>query len=128
MKRYIANRVTTLGAALALLLVAGIAASVVAAPADGDPVQRLSIEVTSRGFVPATIELEAGVPAELVFTRTTASGCAAQVHVPDLGIEKTVLPHGQAVTIAFTPDKPGTYELFCGMNMFRGKIVVKAAG
>jgi plastocyanin domain-containing protein len=113
---------------LVVLTVGGAAALHAATPrlAGAHDVQRAAIEVTSRGFVPETVGLVAGVPAELVFTRTTASGCAAVVHIPDLGVDRTELPQGEAVTIRFTPTEPGSYEFLCGMNMLRGTIVVKA--
>jgi P-type Cu+ transporter len=91
-----------------------------------DPeVQRISIEATARGFVPDTVTLTAGVPAELVFTRTTPSGCAALVHIPDFAVPKTALPQGEAVTISIKPTAAGVHEFRCGMDMLRGVIVVK---
>lgn len=93
----------------------------------GDPeVQRVEIEATARGFVPAEVELVAGVPAELVFTRTTASGCSASVQIAELDVKPTPLPQGEPVTIAITVEKPGTYIFACGMNMLKGKLVVRA--
>jgi plastocyanin domain-containing protein len=94
-----------------------------------DPeIQRISIEATARGFVPDTVTLTAGVPAELAFTRNTPSGCAAQVHIPDFGVGKTALPQGEAVTISIKPTAAGVHEFRCGMNMLRGVIVVTVAG
>jgi plastocyanin domain-containing protein len=62
-----------------------------------------------------------------VFTRTSPSRCVAEVHVPDLGVGKTPLTLGQPVTVRVTPDKPGVYEFRCGMDMLRGRLIVKAA-
>jgi P-type Cu+ transporter len=91
-----------------------------------DPeIQRISIEATARGFVPDTVKLTAGVPADLVFTRTTPSGCAAQVHIPDFAVAKTALPQGEPVTIRIKPTAAGVHEFRCGMNMLRGVIVVE---
>jgi P-type Cu+ transporter len=88
-------------------------------------VQRVSIEVTSGGYVPGAILLERGLPAELVFTRTTGSGCAAEVHIPELGVAKTALPQDEAVTVRFTPEKAGTFAFLCGMDMLRGTLIVE---
>jgi plastocyanin domain-containing protein len=99
-----------------------------ASPAPPDPtaaVERVEIQVTARGFVPAEIELVAGIPVELVFVRTTASGCTSHVHIPGLGVEKTMLPEREPVVISITPQAPGSYELLCGMNMLRGTIRVR---
>jgi P-type Cu+ transporter len=92
------------------------------------PATRVEIEVTARGFVPDAIEVVAGQPVDLVFTRTTASGCAAQVQIPALGVQRTALPQGEPVTVRVAPRAPGTYEFACGMNMFKGTIRVMAAG
>lgn len=88
-------------------------------------VQRAAITVTPRKYAPSAVVLAAGIPAELVFTRPEAGGCGDEVHVPDLGVEKTALPVGEAVTIRFTPAEPGTYEFLCGMNMLRGELIVE---
>jgi P-type Cu+ transporter len=127
------GKIAALGAlATSLLLTAGSWAGTLEAPTsrDGEPdVARVEIEVTARGFVPAEIELVAGKPADLVFTRTTASGCTSHVHIPGLGVAKTVLPQTEPVTVRVTPREPGSYEFLCGMNMLRGTIrVVPAAG
>jgi hypothetical protein len=89
-----------------------------------EDVQRAAIEVTSSGYTPATIRLERGLPAELVFTRTTASGCTAEVHIPEVGVAKTALPQGEAVTVLFTPGTSGAFAFLCGMDMLRGTLIV----
>jgi hypothetical protein len=45
--------------------------------------------------------------------------------LPDLGVEKTDLPLGEAVTIEVTPEEAGTFRFACGMDMVRGTILVK---
>jgi plastocyanin domain-containing protein len=30
----------------------------------------------------------------------------------------------EIVTLEIRPEKPGTYEFVCGMNMFHGKLIV----
>lgn len=43
---------------------------------------------------------------------------------PSLGI-KRALPLNEAVIIEITPEKGGTLEFACGMNMLRGSVVVE---
>jgi plastocyanin domain-containing protein len=90
-----------------------------------DDVQRAEITVLPGGYEPSAIALEAGVPAELVFTRPAEAGCGDEVQIPDFGVEKTTLPVGEAVTVRFTPEEPGTYTFTCGMNMLRGTLLVE---
>lgn len=86
--------------------------------------QSAAITVTEKGFEPANINLQAGVPARMTFTRKTEATCATSVVFPDFGIEKK-LPLNQPVTVEFTPKQTGTLSYACGMNMLRGKVVVQ---
>lgn len=124
-------RRTIVTAAMATLLVAFVAlAGLAPRVAEGQVHElgrdtvRVHVEAGSAGFAPDTVRLVAGRPAEMVFTRTSASGCMAEVHIPDLGVPKTALPQGQPVTIRIMPSAAGVYEFRCGMNMRRGTIIV----
>ncbi len=86
--------------------------------------QTVTIEASGTGFKPAQVELKAGVPARLVFTRVTDQTCATEVIFPDLKITKK-LPLNKPVTVEFTPAKPATLTFTCGMDMLSGKLVVK---
>jgi P-type Cu+ transporter len=119
------SRTLALGCGALLLLAMGAhAASASRAGAPPADVRRVSIEATGKGFAPDTVRLPVGAPADLVFTRTTSSGCMAQVHIPDLGIGKTALTLNEPVVIRVTPEKAGSYEFRCGMDMHRGVIIV----
>ncbi|MEM8558043.1 MAG: cupredoxin domain-containing protein, partial [Bacteroidota bacterium] len=82
--------------------------------------------VGPRGYDPISIELQAGVPARLVFTRTIESACAEEIQAPDFAVPVTDLPLGEPVAIEFTPDEAGTFSYVCGMDMMRGTVVVQA--
>ena len=84
---------------------------------------RIDIAITADGFEPARINVDAGVAVELVFTRKTAKTCATEVAVPSLKIKKP-LPLNEPVTIPLTPEKRDI-DFACGMNMLKGKLVVK---
>lgn len=101
----------------------------------GDPVSThqmeggvhvVAIEAGAGGYDPSQIELVAGVPVRLVFTRTTTSPCLAQVMAPDFGIEPVDLPMNEAVAIEFTPETAGTFSFACGMNMVHGTVIVRS--
>lgn len=80
--------------------------------------------IVDGGYKPGVIELEKGVPAELVFIRKDKSACFEEVVLPDFGVN-THLPTDKPYTVTITPDKAGEYTYACGMNMFFGKVVVK---
>ena len=87
-------------------------------------VQEVQVEVRA-SYSPDRIEVEAGRPVRLMFVRREANPCTEQVIVPAFGIVRD-LPVGRPVPVEFTPARPGEYEFHCGMNMVRGRVVVKA--
>ena len=88
-------------------------------------VQVVEITVGSLGYSPSRIELQAGIPARLIFTRTSDAGCTEEVHIPDFDIGRTALPMNEPVAIAFTPSEPGSYTFACWMNMIKGTLIVR---
>lgn len=90
------------------------------AAADSAPI---AIQVDASGYHPGSVEVQAGRPVTLVFTRTSDEGCGQQLVFPSLGIRKD-LPLGEAVPVTFTPTS-GTVDFTCGMNMLRGSVVVR---
>lgn len=86
--------------------------------------QRFEIAVTAAGFSPAHIDAAATAPVELVFTRKTDQTCAKEIVVPSVKIRKA-LPLNTPVTVTLAPQKAGTIDFACGMNMFKGSVVVK---
>ncbi len=85
----------------------------------------LEIDVTVKGgYQPATVVARAGQPLRLNFTRREATPCGEEVVLPDFG-KRAHLPQDKTVPIEVTPEKPGEYEFTCGMNMYRGKLIVE---
>ncbi|HLM56589.1 MAG TPA: cupredoxin domain-containing protein [Pyrinomonadaceae bacterium] len=83
------------------------------------------VDVTVKGgYRPASINAEAGRPLRLSFTRREATPCGEEVVLPDFG-RRAHLPQGETVSLEVTPPAPGEYEFTCGMNMYKGRIVVR---
>ena len=61
---------------------------------------------------------------QLKFVRKDSSDCTREVVFPALDIRRD-LPYDQPVVVHLPALKPGEYEFRCGMNMIRGKIVVR---
>lgn len=80
--------------------------------------------IVNGGYLPKVVELQAGIPTELVFIRKDPSNCLEEVVLPDFGIKAT-LPLNKEHTIKIDAAKPGRYKYACGMNMFYGEIDVK---
>lgn len=87
-------------------------------------VQTAKVTVNDMGFSPASVPLKAGVPARMIFTRTSKGTCATSVVMPEYKVKRD-LPLNKPVTVTFTPKKAGSYTFSCGMNMMKGSVVVR---
>ncbi len=79
--------------------------------------------IVKGGYSPEVISIPKGKTTILNFTRHDSSSCLEEVVLPDFKTRK-YLPMNVTVSIPVTPNKTGTYEISCGMNMFHGKIIV----
>jgi len=86
--------------------------------------QQRTILVNSEGYRPLAIRLQRGVPARLTFIRKNADSCGTEILIPAYNIDKS-LPLNIPVVVQLTPNRSGRFKFTCGMNMFRGAIVVR---
>lgn len=86
--------------------------------------QRATIVVNSEGYQPANVVLRRGVRARLTFIRKSAAGCGTEIVVPAYGINRP-LPLNVPVVVTFTPKATGRIKITCGMDMFRGSLIVR---
>lgn len=80
--------------------------------------------MTEKGFQPDTIKLKRGIPARVTFVRKVEETCATEVVIPEFNVKRD-LPFKEPVVVEFTPSKRGVFSFTCGMNMLRGKMVVR---
>jgi plastocyanin domain-containing protein len=113
---------TTAGLALA----AGLLVPTTQAKADSSHHETtVEIEIIVKGgYQPNRVEIVQGQHVKLKFLRKESSGCSREVVFPALGIRKE-LPQGEPVVIQLPKLDPGEYEFTCGMNMIRGKLIVR---
>lgn len=95
----------------------------VAARSSERGVQEIDVTVKG-GYQPAIITAEAGQLLRLNFTRRESTPCGEEVILPDFG-KRAPLPQDRTVPVEIRPEKPGEYEFTCGMNMYRGKLIVQ---
>jgi plastocyanin domain-containing protein len=112
------------GLAITLLLLSGAACAARDQAVHDSGVTRVALSVTEDGFVPAEVKVPAGKPVTLVVTRKTDRTCATELVMKDHQINQP-LPLGKPVEITFTPDHAGTITYACGMDMYKGTIVVE---
>jgi hypothetical protein len=95
-----------------------------ATPGPHAPPGSVLVNISMVGFDPAVIPAKAGQPIKLAFYRPNAANCAREVVFPDLGIRKD-LPPGETTVVELTPPKSGSLGFACGMNMLKGKLIVR---
>ena len=83
----------------------------------------INIEVNG-GYSPEIISVPLGQKTKLNFTRTDSTECLSEIVLADFKIKK-YLPLNEKVSIEITPDKKGEFIYACGMNMYKGKIIVR---
>jgi thiol-disulfide isomerase/thioredoxin len=83
-----------------------------------------TINVMRDGYDPSSVTLRRGVRARLTFIRRVQDSCGTEIVIPGYGINRP-LPLNVPVTVVFTPRRSGRYKFTCGMNMFRGTLVVR---
>lgn len=87
-------------------------------------VQKVTVRVENAGYTPSSVAVKAGKPVELTFILGKNPGCGQVVQLPALGVKRT-LKAGETSVVKFTPKKAGSLAFTCGMNMYKGQVVVK---
>ena len=83
------------------------------------------VDVTVKGgYQPASIVAAVGRPLRLNFTRRESTPCGEEVVLPEFG-RRAHLPEDETVAVEIVPREPGVYEFTCGMNMYKGKLIVR---
>ncbi|MEO5988100.1 MAG: cupredoxin domain-containing protein [Candidatus Eisenbacteria bacterium] len=86
--------------------------------------KEVKIVADENGFTPSTVTVKRGEPLVLVVTRKTDSTCATEAVFAETG-KRYDLPKDQPVRIELPTDAAGTLHFACGMDMFRGEIVIE---
>ena len=79
--------------------------------------------IVSGGYKPSVVKLKKNVTTTLLLKRTEHNSCLEEIVFPDFKI-KEYLPVNEEIKIDITPTKKGEFEFHCGMNMYKGKMVV----
>ena len=85
-------------------------------------IQKIRIRA-EKGYHPAHIQLQKGVPAEITFHRVTPSNCYKEILFEEEGILEPIGVDEEKV-IRFTPQEFGQHEFSCGMKMQKGSYTV----
>jgi heme/copper-type cytochrome/quinol oxidase subunit 2 len=85
---------------------------------------KIEMMVTPTGYTPNVIKVKKGVPVELNITNPGDNSCFSTFMMPDFDLNNVNLKAG-TTKLTFTPDKEGEYTFSCGMNMFKGTVIIE---
>ena len=94
-----------------------------AATVSDSGIQEIAITVKG-GYSPDVIEVVKNKLVRLKFYRDETSSCSEELVFSEFKLRRE-LPAFETTVIDITPTKAGTFEFTCGMNMLRGKLVVR---
>jgi plastocyanin domain-containing protein len=84
--------------------------------------QQVRLTADESGYVLTPSRLSKGVPVKMDVDLQTVKGCARTVVISAFGVRKAVSKDDS--TIEFVPNKSGTFDVVCGMNMVKGSLTV----
>ena len=93
-------------------------------PADpGQQVQDVYVKALSTGaYDNPQVEVKRGVPVRFHFSTDGHAGCGSALYLD--GFNVRLVSSGEDEVAEFTPQQDGTFPYHCGMNMFRGRMIV----
>lgn len=100
-----------------------------AVPVTGDRVsvvgdrQTVVVTAVEGAYVPADLQVRAGLPTVLVVRSEHARGCVRALVIPSLGVEK-ILPVNGDTEIDLGVLKPGSLDYSCSMGMYTARLTV----
>jgi plastocyanin domain-containing protein len=108
---------------LSLLLLLISVFGTVSMQAQPKKIKTVRINIREEGYAPASVSVRKGQTVRLVFYRANSYNCGDEVVFPALNIKRKI-PVRTPVSVTFTPRRAGEISFACGMDMYRGKILV----
>lgn len=85
--------------------------------------QEVDMQIKADGYSPDVIIAKKGIPLKINLTSDNDAGCAIDIVFPEFNINRTV-PAGSSEVIEIMPERKGTYNYRCSMDMYRGKLII----
>ena len=105
----------------ALFLLSGSGKAVSQILPDGE-VQTIKLSVNGGNYVLEPAKIKKGIPAKIEADLINMPGCSKSIVIPSMGISKTFSSKDNV--LEFVPDKAGTFNIACSMNMYKGTFEV----
>jgi plastocyanin domain-containing protein len=91
-----------------------------------DGVRKIDVMASMNGYNPERIAGKPGEQLVLVFTRTVEGECLRELKTPEGKVIE--LPMNKPVEVPVTLPQAGEVAFACGMDMFKGTIIVQPQG
>jgi|WetSurMetagenome_2_1015567.scaffolds.fasta_scaffold1135805_1 plastocyanin domain-containing protein len=85
-------------------------------------VQVVKLSVVNGKYVMSPSEFKVGVPVRIEADMANMPGCSKTIVIPSFNVRKSFTSTDN--TVEFTPDKAGTFNIMCSMNMYQGTFTV----
>ena len=85
-------------------------------------VQVVKLSVENGKYIMNPSEIKKGIPVRIEADINNMPGCSKSIIISSLNIRKTF--NSGDNKLEFTPDKAGTFNIACSMNMYRGTFSV----
>ncbi|MFA5953234.1 MAG: cupredoxin domain-containing protein [Candidatus Pacearchaeota archaeon] len=87
-----------------------------------EDIQVVKLSVENGKYVLSPSEFKKGIPVRIEADVLNMPGCSKSIVIPSFDIRKSFT--SQDNTLEFIPDKAGTFNIMCSMNMYQGTFVV----
>lgn len=88
-------------------------------------VQIVKLNVQNSNYILTPSEVKKGIAVRIEADMSNMPGCSKSIVIPGFEISKTFTASDN--TVEFTPDKAGTFNIACSMNMYKGTFTVLEA-
>jgi plastocyanin domain-containing protein len=85
-------------------------------------VQVVKLSVVNGKYILNPSEIRKGVTVRLEADMSKMPGCSKTIVIPSFNVKKSFTSTDN--TVEFTPDKAGTFNIMCSMNMYKGTFTV----
>jgi plastocyanin domain-containing protein len=84
--------------------------------------QIIKLSVSGSSFIMNPSEVKVGIPVRIEADMSKMPGCSKSIVISSFNVRKTFTSTDN--TVEFTPDKAGTFNIVCSMNMYKGTFTV----
>lgn len=85
-------------------------------------VQVVKLSVENGQYIMSPSEIKKGIPVRIEADMSKMPGCSKSIVISSFNVKKTF--NSESNTVEFIPDKAGTFNIACSMNMYQGKFTV----